>query len=77
MTSSPTAILLLKGNAEQEVLQQAAVHASSVHSVSEITTELAEKVRSAIRDEGARSPIFKTEQRAFPARFLSLVPVLD
>lgn len=42
-----------KGNSEQDVLQQAAEHARTVHNINEITPELAAKVQSAIRDEAA------------------------
>lgn len=38
-----------RGNSEDEVLQQAAAHARSVHQINEMTPELKEKVRSAIR----------------------------
>lgn len=38
-----------RGNSEEEVLQQAAAHAWSVHQISEMTPELQAKVRSAIR----------------------------
>jgi len=38
---------------EQDVLQQAADHARTAHQVNEVTPELADKVRSAIRDEAA------------------------
>jgi predicted small metal-binding protein len=42
-----------RGDSEQEILEQAAEHARNEHGVNEITPELAEKVRSAIRDEAA------------------------
>jgi predicted small metal-binding protein len=42
-----------RGESEQDILRQAAEHARSVHQVEEVTPELAEKVRSAIRDEAA------------------------
>ena len=42
-----------KGDSEQDILQQAAEHARTAHNVSEVTPELADKVRSAIRDEAA------------------------
>ncbi|MFZ0293467.1 MAG: DUF1059 domain-containing protein [Candidatus Sulfotelmatobacter sp.] len=42
-----------RGESEQDILQQAAEHARSAHQVNEVTPELAEKVRSAIRDEAA------------------------
>jgi predicted small metal-binding protein len=42
-----------RGETEQDILQQAAAHARTAHQVSEITPELADKVRSAIQDEAA------------------------
>ncbi|HXY49748.1 MAG TPA: DUF1059 domain-containing protein [Terriglobales bacterium] len=42
-----------KGDSEQDVLQQAAEHARTVHNISEITPELAAQVQSKIRDEAA------------------------
>ena len=42
-----------RGNSEQEILHQASEHARSAHQVNEVTPEMAEKVRSAIRDEAA------------------------
>jgi predicted small metal-binding protein len=42
-----------RGESEQEILQQAAEHARTAHQVNEVTPELADKVRSAIRDEAA------------------------
>jgi predicted small metal-binding protein len=42
-----------RGESEQDVLQQAAEHARTAHQVNEVTPELADKVRSAIRDEAA------------------------
>jgi len=42
-----------RGESEQEILQQAAEHARSAHNLNEITPEVADKVRSAIRDEAA------------------------
>jgi len=38
-----------RGNSEEEVLQQASAHARSVHQITEMTPELATKVRAAIR----------------------------
>ena len=38
-----------RGNTEEEVLQQAATHARSAHQITEMTPELAQKVRSVIR----------------------------
>jgi predicted small metal-binding protein len=49
----PGCDFVARGDSEQEVLQQAAAHASDAHGVSEITPELAERVRGAIRDEAA------------------------
>lgn len=42
-----------RGESEQDILQQAAAHARAAHNVSEITPELADQVKSAIRDEAA------------------------
>jgi predicted small metal-binding protein len=42
-----------RGESEQEVLQAAAEHARTAHNLAEITPELADKVKSAIRDEAA------------------------
>lgn len=42
-----------RGESEQDVLQQASEHARTAHQVSEVTPELAEKVRSAVRDDAA------------------------
>jgi len=44
---------VVKGDSEQDVLQQAAEHARTVHNISEITPELAAQVQSKIRDEAA------------------------
>ncbi len=41
------------GNSEQEILQQVAEHARSAHNITEVTPEMADKVRAAIRDEAA------------------------
>jgi predicted small metal-binding protein len=40
-----------RGENEQEIMQQCAEHARSEHGMAEIPTELAAKVRTAIRDE--------------------------
>jgi predicted small metal-binding protein len=40
-----------RGATEEEVLTQAAEHAKTAHGMSEITPELAQKVKAAIRDE--------------------------
>jgi predicted small metal-binding protein len=42
-----------KGETEQDILQQASDHARSVHTINEITPEIAEKVRATIKDEAA------------------------
>jgi len=42
-----------RGETEQDILQQAGEHARTAHQVNEITPELADKVKSAIRDEAA------------------------
>lgn len=42
-----------KGDSEQDVLQQAAEHARTVHNVAEITPELVAQVQAKIRDEAA------------------------
>jgi predicted small metal-binding protein len=49
----PGCDFVARGDSEQEILEQAAAHASAAHGVNEITPELAAKVRSAIRDEAA------------------------
>jgi predicted small metal-binding protein len=42
-----------RGESEQEIMEQAGQHAREAHQVNEVTPELAEKVRGAIRDEAA------------------------
>ena len=42
-----------RGDSEQEILQKASEHARSAHNIDEITPDVAEKVRAAIRDEAA------------------------
>ena len=42
-----------RGETEQEVLEQCAVHARTAHGMSEIPPELVTKVRAAIRDQAA------------------------
>ena len=42
-----------RGDSEQEILKQASEHARTVHNIREITLEIAEKVKGAIRDEAA------------------------
>lgn len=44
---------IARGDSEQEILDQASEHARSAHGLQEITPEVAEKVRAAIRDEAA------------------------
>ena len=41
------------GETEQEVLQQCAEHARKEHGMTELSADLAENVRGAIRDEAA------------------------
>ena len=42
---------VVRADSDQEVMQLAAEHAKSVHSVTELTSEMVEKVRSVIRNE--------------------------
>jgi predicted small metal-binding protein len=49
----PNCDFVARGESDQDVLQQAVEHARTVHQVNEVTPELADKVRSAIRDEAA------------------------
>ncbi len=42
---------VLRAETEQEILKQAAEHAQKAHNLKEITPEVVEKVRAAIRDE--------------------------
>ena len=42
---------VVRANSDQEVMQLAAEHAKSVHGVTELTSEMVEKVKSVIRDE--------------------------
>ena len=42
------------GRSDDDVMQQAAAHAQRVHGISEITPDLANRVRSAIRTETPR-----------------------
>lgn len=44
---------VIRGENEQEILQQAAEHARTAHNMTEIPPEVAEKLRNAIRDEAA------------------------
>ena len=41
-----------RGQTEEEIFQQIAEHARTAHGMDELSPELAEKVRSGIRDEG-------------------------
>jgi predicted small metal-binding protein len=49
----PNCEYVARGDSDQEVLQQAAEHARTTHNIADVTPELADKVRSAIRDEAA------------------------
>ena len=42
---------VIRAKTEEEVLEQAAEHARTVHNLQEITQEVVEKVRAAIRDK--------------------------
>ena len=42
---------VIRAETEAEVLKQAAGHARTVHNLQEMTEEVVEKVRAAIRDE--------------------------
>jgi predicted small metal-binding protein len=42
---------VVRADSDQEVMQLAAEHAKSVHGVTELTSEMVEKVRSIIRNE--------------------------
>ncbi len=42
---------VLRAETEQEILTQAAQHAQEVHNLTEITPEVVEKIRAAIREE--------------------------
>ena len=42
-----------KGETGQDILQQSAEHARTAHDMTEISAELADRVRGAIRDEAA------------------------
>ena len=42
---------VIRAETEEEVLQQAAEHAKTVHDVQELTDEIVQKVRAAIHDE--------------------------
>ena len=43
---------VVKGKDEEEVMARAAEHAKSAHGLTEVTPELAGKVRAAIKEEG-------------------------
>ena len=40
-----------RADTEEEILQQAAAHAKSVHNLNELTAEVIEKARAVIHDE--------------------------
>jgi predicted small metal-binding protein len=42
-----------KGETNEDIMRQAAEHARTAHNMNEIPAEVADKVRSAIRDEAA------------------------
>jgi predicted small metal-binding protein len=42
---------VVRAGTEEEALQIAAAHAKDVHGIQEITPEIAEKVKAAMRDE--------------------------
>jgi predicted small metal-binding protein len=42
---------VIRAETEEEVLKKAAEHAQTVHNLKEISEEVVEKVRAAIRDE--------------------------
>ena len=44
---------VMRGETDQDILQQAAEHARTAHGMTEIPPEVAEKLRGAIRDEAA------------------------
>ena len=44
---------VIRGETTEDILQQAAEHARTVHNMIEIPPEVAEKLRVAIRDEAA------------------------
>jgi predicted small metal-binding protein len=41
----------LRGETEEEILRQAAEHAQSAHNIRDMSPDLVQKVRAAIRDE--------------------------
>jgi len=42
---------VIRAETEEEVMQQAAEHAKTVHDVQELTDEIVQKVKAAIHDE--------------------------
>jgi len=42
---------MIRAETEEEILKKAAEHAQTVHNLKEISEEVVEKVRAAIRDE--------------------------
>lgn len=42
---------VIRGDSEDDVMQQAAQHARDAHGMDEVTPEIAEQIRSKIRDE--------------------------
>ncbi len=44
---------VVKGETEEETLSKVAEHAQSVHGLSEVTPEVADKVKSVMREEPA------------------------
>ena len=41
----------LRGQTEEDILRQAAEHAQDVHNIQDVSPDLVQKVRAAIRDE--------------------------
>ena len=41
-----------RGNSEEDILRQAAVHARNIHNMNDIPPEVLEKVKGAIHDDG-------------------------
>ncbi len=44
---------VMRGETTEDILQQAAEHARTVHNMTEIPPDVAEKLRAAVRDEAA------------------------
>ena len=42
---------VIRAETEEEILQQAVQHVADVHSINEVSPEMAEQVRAQIRDE--------------------------